>query len=121
LHVDGASGGFVWPFLYPDSEWDLRLEQVRSINVSGHMFRAGLPGHRLADLSHPGIQGLDLEVRAQVMVHVQRIKRHGCDAACQVTPEGGIVAGCQPEPVIGCCDGSVLTELAVGPGLGREK
>jgi glutamate decarboxylase len=33
-----ASGGFVWPFLYPDSEWDFRLEQVRSINVSGHKF-----------------------------------------------------------------------------------
>ena len=31
-------GGFVWPFLYPDSEWDFRLEQVRSINVSGHKF-----------------------------------------------------------------------------------
>src|SRR5436190_4211811 len=35
LHVDAASGGFVWPFLYPHSEWDFRLEQVRSINVSG--------------------------------------------------------------------------------------
>ena len=23
LHIDGASGGFVWPFLYPDSEWGL--------------------------------------------------------------------------------------------------
>jgi glutamate/tyrosine decarboxylase-like PLP-dependent enzyme len=34
LHVDAASGGFVWPFLYPDSKWDFRLEQVRSINVS---------------------------------------------------------------------------------------
>ena len=50
LHVDGASGGFVWPFLYPDSEWDFRLEQVRSINVSGPQVRARLPGHRLADL-----------------------------------------------------------------------
>ena len=36
LHVDAASGGFVWPFLSPDSEWDFRLEQVRSINTSGH-------------------------------------------------------------------------------------
>ena len=25
LHVDAASGGFAWPFLYPDSEWDFRL------------------------------------------------------------------------------------------------
>ena len=50
IHVDGASGGFVWPFLYPDSEWDFRLEQVRSINVSGHKFGLVYPGHRLADL-----------------------------------------------------------------------
>ena len=44
LHVDGASGGFVWPFLYPDSPWDFRLEQVRSINVSGHKFGGVYPG-----------------------------------------------------------------------------
>jgi glutamate decarboxylase len=44
LHVDGASGGFVWPFLYPDSEWDFRLEQVRSINASGHKFGLVYPG-----------------------------------------------------------------------------
>ena len=50
LHVDGASGGFVWPFLYPDSEWDFRLEQVRSINVSGHKY----------GLVYPGIGWLDL-------------------------------------------------------------
>src|SRR4051812_21240847 len=36
MHVDAASGGFVWPFLYPDTAWDFRLERVRSINVSGH-------------------------------------------------------------------------------------
>jgi len=44
LHVDAASGGFAWPFLYPDSEWDFRLEQVRSINVSGHKFGLVYPG-----------------------------------------------------------------------------
>ena len=44
LHVDAASGGFVWPFLYPDSEWDFRLEQVRSINTSGHKFGLVYPG-----------------------------------------------------------------------------
>ncbi|MGA8746745.1 MAG: glutamate decarboxylase [Solirubrobacterales bacterium] len=44
LHVDGASGGFVWPFLYPESKWDFRLEQVRSINVSGHKFGLVYPG-----------------------------------------------------------------------------
>src|SRR6478752_8296405 len=44
LHIDGASGGFVWPFLYPHSEWDFRLEQVRSINASGHKFGLVYPG-----------------------------------------------------------------------------
>ena len=44
LHIDGASGGFVWPFLYPDSKWDFRLEQVRSINASGHKFGLVYPG-----------------------------------------------------------------------------
>ncbi|HEX6148563.1 glutamate decarboxylase [Nocardioides sp.] len=44
LHVDGASGAFVWPFLYPDSAWDFRLEQVRSINVSGHKYGLVYPG-----------------------------------------------------------------------------
>ena len=44
LHIDGASGAFVWPFLYPDSPWDFRLEQVRSINASGHKFGLAYPG-----------------------------------------------------------------------------
>ena len=44
MHVDGASGGFVWPFLYPDTAWDFRLEQVRSINTSGHKFGLVYPG-----------------------------------------------------------------------------
>jgi glutamate decarboxylase len=58
LHIDGASGGFVWPFLYPDSPWDFRLEQVRSINVSGHKFGLVYPGigwlvfREKADLAH---------------------------------------------------------------------
>ncbi len=44
LHIDGASGAFVWPFLYPHSEWDFRLERVRSINASGHKFGLVYPG-----------------------------------------------------------------------------
>jgi glutamate decarboxylase len=44
LHIDGASGGFVWPFLYPASRWDFRLEKVRSINVSGHKYGLVYPG-----------------------------------------------------------------------------
>ena len=34
----------MWPFLYPDSEWDFRLEQVRSINASGHKYGLVYPG-----------------------------------------------------------------------------
>ncbi len=44
IHVDAASGGFVWPFLYPDEAWDFGLERVRSINVSGHKFGMVYPG-----------------------------------------------------------------------------
>ncbi|MET0997927.1 MAG: glutamate decarboxylase [Marmoricola sp.] len=44
LHIDGASGGFVWPFLFPESKWDFQLEQVRSINVSGHKYGLVYPG-----------------------------------------------------------------------------
>jgi len=44
MHVDAASGGFVWPFLYPDSEWDFLLDHVASINVSGHKFGLVYPG-----------------------------------------------------------------------------
>jgi glutamate decarboxylase len=44
LHIDGASGGFVWPFLYPDSAWDFRLDRVHSINVSGHKYGLVYPG-----------------------------------------------------------------------------
>jgi glutamate decarboxylase len=44
LHVDGASGAFVWPFLYPDTKWDFRLDQVQSINASGHKYGLVYPG-----------------------------------------------------------------------------
>jgi glutamate decarboxylase len=38
IHVDGASGGFLAPFIEPDLEWDFRLPRVKSINASGHKF-----------------------------------------------------------------------------------
>ncbi|MCB1072887.1 MAG: glutamate decarboxylase [Chlamydiia bacterium] len=44
LHVDAASGGFVVPFTKPDFAWDFRLEQVKSINVSGHKYGLVYPG-----------------------------------------------------------------------------
>jgi glutamate decarboxylase len=44
LHVDGASGGFIAPFSNPDEAWDFRLEQVASINASGHKYGLVYPG-----------------------------------------------------------------------------
>ncbi|MBT3181124.1 MAG: glutamate decarboxylase [Deltaproteobacteria bacterium] len=44
IHVDGASGGFIAPFLQPDLKWDFRLKWVKSINVSGHKYGLVYPG-----------------------------------------------------------------------------
>jgi glutamate decarboxylase len=44
VHVDGASGGFIAPFVQPDLLWDFRLERVVSINASGHKFGLVYPG-----------------------------------------------------------------------------
>jgi glutamate decarboxylase len=44
VHVDGASGGFVAPFIDPDLEWDFRLPRVASINASGHKYGLVYPG-----------------------------------------------------------------------------
>lgn len=38
IHVDGASGGFIAPFISPDLKWDFRLPRVASINASGHKY-----------------------------------------------------------------------------------
>nr|WP_230988629.1 glutamate decarboxylase [Streptomyces cacaoi] len=44
VHVDGASGAMVAPFLDPDLVWDFRLERVVSINTSGHKYGLVYPG-----------------------------------------------------------------------------
>ena len=44
VHVDGASGAFVAPFVDPDLLWDFRLPRVSSINVSGHKYGLVYPG-----------------------------------------------------------------------------
>ncbi len=44
IHVDGASGGFIAPFIQPDLEWDFRLKWVKSINTSGHKYGLVYPG-----------------------------------------------------------------------------
>jgi glutamate decarboxylase len=38
IHVDGASGGFVAPFVFPHLKWDFEVPRVDSINTSGHKF-----------------------------------------------------------------------------------
>ena len=44
VHVDGASGAMVAPFLDPDLVWDFRLPRVCSINTSGHKYGLVYPG-----------------------------------------------------------------------------
>lgn len=44
VHVDGASGAFVAPFLDPEVVWDFRLPRVASINASGHKYGLVYPG-----------------------------------------------------------------------------
>ncbi|MET9768984.1 glutamate decarboxylase [Streptomyces sp. NPDC006415] len=44
VHVDGASGAMVAPFLDPELVWDFRLPRVSSINTSGHKYGLVYPG-----------------------------------------------------------------------------
>nr|WP_231591347.1 glutamate decarboxylase [Saccharothrix sp. ST-888] len=44
VHVDGASGGMVAPFLDPELLWDFQLPRVASINTSGHKYGLVYPG-----------------------------------------------------------------------------
>ncbi|MEN3313823.1 MAG: glutamate decarboxylase [Acidimicrobiaceae bacterium] len=44
IHVDGASGGLVAPFVDPALVWDFQVPRVQSINVSGHKYGLVYPG-----------------------------------------------------------------------------
>ncbi|GHH85397.1 glutamate decarboxylase [Streptomyces sulfonofaciens] len=44
VHVDGASGAMVAPFIDQDLVWDFRLPRVASINTSGHKYGLVYPG-----------------------------------------------------------------------------
>ncbi len=44
IHVDAASGGMFAPFVSPELEWDFRLDNVVSINTSGHKYGLVYPG-----------------------------------------------------------------------------
>jgi glutamate decarboxylase len=44
VHVDGASGAFIAPFVDQELVWDFRLPRVASINTSGHKYGLVYPG-----------------------------------------------------------------------------
>ncbi|KQX45621.1 MULTISPECIES: glutamate decarboxylase [unclassified Streptomyces] len=44
VHVDGASGAMIAPFVDEDLVWDFRLPRVSSINTSGHKYGLVYPG-----------------------------------------------------------------------------
>jgi glutamate decarboxylase len=44
IHVDGASGAFVAPFIQPGLVWDFQLPRVKSVNTSGHKYGLVYPG-----------------------------------------------------------------------------
>lgn len=44
IHVDGASGAMVAPFIEPNLAWDFRLSNVWSISTSGHKYGLVYPG-----------------------------------------------------------------------------
>ena len=44
IHVDGASGAMVAPFIDPALKWDFQVPRVVSINTSGHKYGRVYPG-----------------------------------------------------------------------------
>lgn len=44
IHVDGASGGMIAPFLQPELHWDFRVDRVVSISTSAHKYGLVYPG-----------------------------------------------------------------------------
>ncbi|MCL2366215.1 MAG: glutamate decarboxylase [Oscillospiraceae bacterium] len=44
IHVDGASGAMIAPFVQPNLIWDFKLPRVASINTSGHKYGLVYPG-----------------------------------------------------------------------------
>ncbi|KMT62302.1 hypothetical protein BMT55_03465 [Listeria newyorkensis] len=44
IHVDAASGSLYTPFMEAELEWDFHLDNVKSINTSGHKYGLVYPG-----------------------------------------------------------------------------
>ena len=70
IHVDAATGGFILPFLNPDTKWDFRLKWVLSISTSGHKF----------GLVYPGLGWVSME-RQEIPsgCHVVQCQLSGCE------------------------------------------
>ncbi len=103
IHVDGASGGFIAPFLDPEVVWDFRLPRVHSINASGHKYglvypgvgwviwrdRAALPDELVFDVNYLGGNMPTFALNfsrpgAQVVAQYYNFLRLGADGFCQV-------------------------------------
>jgi glutamate decarboxylase len=67
IHVDGASGGMIAPFLDPDLLWDFRLPRVASINTSGHKYGRVYPGVGWAIWREPDALPEDLVFRVNYL------------------------------------------------------
>jgi glutamate decarboxylase len=67
IHVDGASGGMIAPFLDPDLVWDFRLPRVASINTSGHKYGRVYPGVGWAIWRDPAALPEDLVFRVNYL------------------------------------------------------
>ena len=122
VHVDGASGAFVAPFLDPDLVWDFRLPRVASINASGHKYGLVYPGvgwivWRDADAlpGGPDLLGqLPRRQHADVRAQLLPARRPGRGAVLQL-PAAGLRriparAGLRPR----------RRDAAVGPDRGRS-
>jgi glutamate decarboxylase len=67
IHVDGASGAMIAPFLDPDLAWDFRLPRVASINTSGHKYGRVYPGVGWAIWRDPAALPEDLVFRVNYL------------------------------------------------------
>ena len=84
IHVDGASGGFVAPFVQPDLKWDFRLKNVVSINASGHKYGLVYPGPHTAAAA-----SLQLLLRARLLMSLatSALRSNLCCCACAAETE----------------------------------
>jgi glutamate decarboxylase len=88
IHVDGASGGFVAPFLQPDLVWDFRVPRVASINASGHKYGLVYPGVGWVVWREPGALPEDLVFKVnylggQMPTFALNFSRPGAHVAAQ--------------------------------------